>query len=339
MIRLLFCLLLFFALAPAFAQNYDAATAPNVYASASNHHYWKQHPPFAGYWQQDVHYRIKATLDDELDRVSSTFYELTYSNNSPDTLRQLFFHLYQNAFTPGSHYHNLYLENDKKVSFGKNRQDGKGIEVQHVRVNGQPVQPVQDNTILQVKLPQPLLPGQQVKVQLDFISYWGQGSMRSRMKQFNAFGYKHFDGVHWYPRLAVYDRKFRWETEQHLDKEYYGNFGQYDVELTLPQEYVLEATGTLQNPQETFPGDLRQRLDLKNFATKPLNSPPSVITPREPGKTKTWKFQAINVHDFAWTADPTYRLGEAEWNGIKCVAIAQEPHAAAGSLRPNLLRK
>jgi len=79
---------------------------------------------------------------------------------------------------------------------------------------------------------------------------------------------------------------------------------------------------------EVYPPELRKKLDVKNFATKPWNEAPSVITPFVEGSFKTWKFHAENVHDFAWTADPNYRIGEAEWNGIKCYSLVQEPHAA-----------
>jgi aminopeptidase N len=148
------------------------------------------------------------------------------------------------------------------------------------------------------------------------------------MKVFNASGYKHYDGVHWYPRISVYDHKFGWDTQQHLGKEFYGDFGQYDVELTFSSNYVVEATGELQNQNEVFPGDLRQRLDIANFANKPWESKASEITPYNKAERKTWKYKAINVHDFAFTADPTYRIGEVEWNGIKMIAVVQEGHAS-----------
>ena len=141
-----------------------------------------------------------------------------------------------------------------------------------------------------------------------------------RMKLFNAWGSKHYDGVHWYPRIAVYDRKFGWDTQQHLGMEFYGDFGTFDVDLDFPHHYVVDATGVLQNPQEVMPAELRARLDIANFKNKPWNETPSVITPPEPGKRKVWKFHSENTHDFAFTADPTYRIGEAEWNGVQCIA-------------------
>ena len=128
--------------------------------------------------------------------------------------------------------------------------------------------------------------------------------------------------VNWYPRICVYDRKFTWETDQHVEKEFYGDYGAFDVELDLPNHYIVEATGLLQNKAEAMPTGLRKQIDISNFKETPIGSQPSVIIPAT-GKRKRWQFHANNVHDFDWTADPTYRIGEVEWTGVKCVAIAR----------------
>jgi aminopeptidase N len=113
-----------------------------------------------------------------------------------------------------------------------------------------------------------------------------------------------------------------------MDHEFYGDFGTFDVSFTVPNHYITEATGTLMNREEVLPAELRAKLDIKNFKSKPWNEKPSVIVASN-GTTKTWHFTAKDVHDFALTTDPTYRIGEAEWNGIKCYAFVQEPHAIA----------
>jgi hypothetical protein len=77
--------------------------------------------------------------------------------------------------------------------------------------------------------------------------------VQRRMKLFNAWGSKHYDGVHWYPRIAVYDRRMGWDTQQHLGNELYGDFGTFDVDLDLPHHYVLDATGWLQNIDDVLP--------------------------------------------------------------------------------------
>ena len=298
----------------------------STFQSASNQYYWKNRKPYEGYWQQDVHYKINARIDDKTDIIDADM-ELTYWNNSPDELPFVYFHLFSNAQTQDSYLADLYRNNKLYPKFGKYQQQGLGTNVSKITVNGIELKMEQDNTILKVYLPTPLKSGEKISLQVSFKTYFDNGSIRNRMKMFNAFGYKHYDVVHWYPRLSVYDKKQGWDTDQHMDHEFYGDYGTFDVSFTFPNNYILDATGTLLNKEEVLPAELREKLDIKNFKSKPWNEKPSVII--EPnGTTKTWLFHAENVHDFALTADPTYRIGEAEWNGIKCIALVQEPHAA-----------
>ena len=312
----------------------------NTYRSAENTYYWKNRPPFPGYWQQDVHYHISVSLDDKQDIISGNL-ELTYWNNSPDTLTYVYFHLYQNAFQPCSYYDRLTRENDVIPVYSKYECEGKGTVVDFVKSGNDTLKTSLDNTILKVFLTSPLLPNSSTQFSVNFKTYYGSGTQRRRMKMFDSWGNKHYDVVHWYPRISVYDRKFGWTTDQHLGKEFYGDFGTFDVEFTFPSQYVLDATGTLINRDEVLPESLRKQLDIKNFADKKWNSQPSVIIPAD-GKTKTWKFHAENVHDFALTADPTYRIGEVtinlpQGNKVSCVALVQEPHAAGWQTAPGLI--
>ncbi len=299
------------------------------YRSKENSLYWKNRKPFEGYWQQDVHYKIYAKVDEKTDIVSGNE-EITYYNNSPDTLRFVYFHLYQNAFQPGSYFDKMTKENGVKPKYGHYEAKGKNEEIEKIFVDNEQVKTELDNTILKVYLPDPLLPHDSDKFQIVFKSYFDSGTQRRRMKMFNSFPNKHYDGVHWYPRLCVYDRKFGWETDQHMEKEFYGDYGTYDVEVNFANNYIVEATGTLQNQNEVLPDELRKKLDISNFKAKPMFSAPSVIIPYDSTEKtrKTWKYHAINVHDFAFTADPTYRIGESVWNGIKIIALAQEGVAA-----------
>lgn len=304
-----------------FAQRYDPLHPPNTYRNADNPYYWKNRPPMAGYWQQDVHYRILLRLDERTD-IGEGEATLTYWNNSPDTLPFVFFHLYENAYNAGS-YADLMENGHASRSDGKER----GTEVLSLSVDGIELQREQDNTVLKAWLPMPLAPGAKTVFRIVFKTHWAEDVWR-RMKLFTSWGYKHYDGTQWYPRISVYDRKMGWDTQQHLGNEFYGDFGTYDVELDMPNDQVLEATGWLQNPQDVLPPDLRAKLDIRNFKDKPWNERPSVITPYDSTVRKVWRYHAENVHDFAWTADPTYRIGEAEWNGIRCISMAQEPHAS-----------
>lgn len=321
--RITLLLILFPLLGTAFPQRYDPLHPPDTYRHADNPYYWKNDLPYPGYWQQDVHYTMNVRLDEVHDLARGTV-ELTYWNNSPDTLREAFFHLYANAAKPGSYMDQLGGNNRARGSAFK-QDTTRGTEVLGMTADGTEVKREVDNTIMRVSLPKPLLPGTSTVFRYEFITHWGG---MGRMKLFSAWGYKHFDGTQWYPRLSVYDRKFGWDTQQHLGHEFYGDFGTFDVTLDMPNDMVVEATGWLQNPGEVMPPDLRKKLDIANFKDKPWNSSPSVITLYQPGVRKVWKYHAENVHDFAFTADPTYRIGEAEWNGIKCIALAQEPHAS-----------
>ncbi|TAF73346.1 MAG: M1 family peptidase [Bacteroidetes bacterium] len=314
----------FLLLLPAFIFAQSQYTVP--FRSAQNQYYWKNNKPYEGYWQQDVKYEIKAQVDDIENTVEATEYTLTYYNNSPNALTELFFHLNENAFQPDSYYDNLWKNNKLKPKFGKSEAQKLGTTTKNWKVNGKEVKTQLDNTILKVFLNEQLQSQDSIVITCSFKTYWDTGSMRRRNKTFVSNGIKHFDGVHWYPIICVYDKKFGWHTDQHLDKEFYANFGSFDVELTFPQEYIVEATGVLMNEANVMPDSLKQKLDFKRFLGNAATEKPSVIIPKEVGKTKTWKYYAVNVHNFAFTADPLYRIDKVSFNGIDVIALVQEPN-------------
>lgn len=312
----------------------DALPPDQVYRSKENVHYWKNRMPDAAYWQQDVAYKINATMHEDENRIEGSE-ELTYFNNSPDELNYVYFHLYQNAFIKGSYLKQLELVNKVNSPMGKREQAGQGIELENISVDGQMAKTELDNTILKVFLPHPLQPGGKVVISMKFNTYYDNGGTRRRMQMWNAWGFQHYNGCQWFPKICVYDRMHGWDTYQHLNREFYGDFGIFDVKLDFPSNYVLEATGVLRNKAEVLPPALREKLDIKNFASKKWEEPPSIITPYEKGKRKVWHYTGNNVHDFAFTADPSYRIGTAYWNGVECVAIVQEPHAAKWQNAPD----
>lgn len=295
------------------------------YRSSTNPLYWKNHKPTEDYWQQDVHYLIKAEINDSTDILTGSE-ELTYWNNSPYVISYVYFNLYNNAQNKDSYAADLYKNNGYNLKFGKYRSQNLGTTIDKIQVNNKKIETELDNTVLKVYLPKPLNSGESITFNLEFKTYFDQEAIRNRMKLFNSFGKKHYDVVHWYPRIAVIDRKFIWTTDQHMDHEFYGDFGSYHVEMTMPNDYVADGTGQLINEKEVLPDSLRKKLDLSNFSQKPYNSAPSIITKKD-GTKKTWKFSAINVHDFAFTADPNYRISETNWDGVRCIALVQEPHA------------
>jgi hypothetical protein len=330
-----YCILIWFCL----FSFQTIAQISNEFAQSSNPMYWKNRKPYEGYWQQDVHYIIHASINEHTQIISGSE-ELHYTNNSPDTLNEVYFHLYQNAFVKGSYLDELHKVNKKPIRRrGKYQEAGLGTEVSDWSVNGVKVNYTLDNTILKIELPTPLLPNSTATFLCTFKTYFDRGEHRRRMALGNYFGFPTYNGVHWYPRISVYDKKKGWDTDQHLNKELYGDYGQFDVSLEFASNYIVEATGNLVNEEEVLPPALRQKLDIKNFANKPWNEKPSIIIPYDSNERKTWRYHAINVHDFAFTANPYYRLGEVTWNGVRCIAIAKEPHCSKWQNAPQYVAR
>ena len=243
---------------------YNPLAPPNTYQNHDNPNYWKNKMPHKAYWQQDVYYNIKAKIDEETDIISAT-QKLVYTNNSPDSLNIVYFHLYQNAFQPDSYLDELQSANKKDPRYGKYESQKLGTLIENITVNGENVKTELDNTILKVYLPFTLKPDNSVTFNIEFTTYFDDGDVRRRMAIFNSWGYKHYNGVHWYPRICVYDSKFGWTKDQHLGKEFYGNFGTFNVELDFASNFVVEATGFLLNRDDVLPKELREKLDIKNF--------------------------------------------------------------------------
>ena len=295
------------------------------YRSETNPYYWKNRKPHSAYWQQDVHYTIEASLNDSSDILQGQE-EILYFNNSPFELTVLYFHLYNKAYTPGSYLTQLQSNQSQTLRFGKYRKKGLGTEVTSVSQLNQPLKTELDNTILKVYLKQPLKPGASVNLSLSFNTYFDREVVQNRMKMFQNGPNKHYDIVHWYPRLAVFDAQRLWNTDQHLNHEFYGDFGSFHIKLWLPNHFICEGTGDLINANQALPDSLRRRIDLKQFANRNPSDP--VSQPIKPnGQQKLWEFSAINVHDVAFSADPSYRMDEIKFKNTRCVVLVQEKNA------------
>lgn len=308
------------------AQDYDPIQLPNTFQSVANPLYWKNKKAHTDYWQQDVAYKMDIILDEKTDIIHGKE-KLTYWNNSPDTLYFVYFHLYANQAVKGSYLDKLTQANGQIPRFGKYQNAGLGLEVLSMQVAGKELKREEDNTILKVWLDKPLLPQTATEFDIIFKNYYDNGSIRRRMKMYNSWGKKHYNGAHWYPRIAVYDKKFGWTTDQHLGREFYADFGTFDVTLNFANDYIVAATGNLINRSEMYPAELWEKLKIENFKDKPWGEAPSIIIERDSTR-KSWHFYGENIHDFAFVADPNFRIGEAEWNGIKTYSFAEEPHAS-----------
>lgn len=243
-----------------------------------------------GYWQQHVDYTMDVTMD-----VNNYQYkgeqELVYTNNSPDTLKQVFYHLYPNAFQSGSEMDvrsRTIADPDPRVMdrISKLEPDEIGyLKVKNLTQDGNKVEAKTIGTILQVKLAQPLLPGRKTTFSLKFD---GQVPVQIRRSGRNNAEGVALSMAQWYPKLAEYDYE-GWHADPYIAREFYGVWGDFDVKITLDKNYVLGGTGYLQNPDEIGYGYQKKGKKV-----------------RRKGETLTWHFVAPHVHDFTWAADPDY---------------------------------
>jgi hypothetical protein len=258
-------------------------------------------------WQQ----KIKYTIDVDVNVLSNQFKgteKIDYLNNSPDTLNRLFFHLYWNAFQPNSMMDVRSRELGKTI-LGTNRKgepiydwderirdrisklqpDEIGYDtVQYIRINGRNQKLIYHETILEVDLDQPILPHSKTSMDVAFKAQVPLQIRRSGRD--NAEGIR-YSMSQWYPKMAEYDYH-GWNANPYVSREFYGVWGDYDVNITIDRTYMLAATGTLQNAY-----DIGFGYEADNIKTKPAT-----------GSTLRWKFSAQNVHDFVWAADPTYTM-------------------------------
>ena len=244
---------------------------------------------FSQYWQQKADYEMEIELD-----VSSAQFNgkqrILYTNNSPEALNKVFYHLYFNAFRPGSE-----MAERQKSSLDVNRRfkviiDSIGpksygkIQVKNLKQNGILLNPFFSETILEVPLANPILPGESAVLDLEFS---GQVPDLIRRSGKNSSEGVAFSMAQWYPKLAEYDID-GWNASPYLGREFHGVWGNFDVKITLDKNFTVAASGYLQNPEDIGKGYKK----IKRSKSKK-------------GKL-TWHFIAPNVHDFTWAADKDY---------------------------------
>ncbi len=244
-------------------------------------------------WQQHINYNIKAALDVSSNIVKGTE-EVVYDNNSTDTLKKVYFHLYWNAFQPNSSMDIRSRELGKNMLTnrrGEQVQDWDArvkdriqklspTEIGYQKVNqivigGKQQKLIEHETILEVQLTDPIAPKTSVKLNINFEAQVPQQIRRSGRD--NAEGVR-YSMSQWYPKMVEYDYQ-GWNTNPYIAREFYGVWGNYDVTLQVDQSYMIAATGVLQNPNA-----------IAN--TQGL---------------KTWNFKGNNIHDFVWAADNHFK--------------------------------
>jgi hypothetical protein len=258
----------------------------------------------SNYWQQHVDYKMDVSIDVKTYQYKGK-QELIYTNNSPDTLHRVFYHLYNNAFQPGS-------EMDKRLQSIKDP-DGRMVtktkvgdkEIKESRIaklqtnemgylhisnfkqDGITAVAKEVETILEVMLAQPILPGKSTTFTLDFE---GQVPVQIRRSGRNNKEGVELSMAQWYPKMAEFDFE-GWHADPYIAREFHGVWGNFDVKITIDKNYLLGGSGYLQNGNEVG----------FNYQDKDV-----VVTIPKKQKTLTWHFIAPNVHDFTWAADKNY---------------------------------
>ena len=243
------------------------------------------------YWQQKVDYKMVIDMDVKKNQYTGT-QELKYTNNSPDTLRRVFYHLFFNAFQPDSEMDvrsRTIADPDSRVADRISKLSSE--EIGYIKPNsltqdGVALKYEVVGTVLEVSLNKPILPGQSTVFNMKWDAQVPMQIRRSGRDNKEGIAYTM---THWYPKLAEYDFE-GWHADPYIGREFHGVWGDFDVTITIDKDYTIGGTGYLQNPAEVGHG-----YQLPNQKTmKPVK-----------GKY-TWHFLAPDVHDFAWAADDEY---------------------------------
>lgn len=299
---------------------------PNQYRTASGR-------PGPQYWQQEVDYTIDARLHPASHTLQGEV-AIHYTNNSPDTLQYLWLQLDQNLFRPdsrgaqiikpGQRFQGVFPEGGFQISDVQVRQSGTTHHLEYLI----------DRTLMRVSLPRPL-PAQGGSVTLT-MTYRFQipSSGADRMGRMDVERGIIYQMAQWYPRMFVYDDMHGWNVMPYLGQgEFYLEYGEFEVDLTVPRDFVVLATGQLQNPEEVLTTSQQQRLQKARQSSQTV----SIIAPSEVGQPDsrprgegalTWKFHADSVRDFSWAASQAFIWDAASWEGV--LAMSAYPHEGLG---------
>ncbi len=242
------------------------------------------------YWQQHVDYSMEIDMDVKTHQYQGK-QKLVYTNNSPDTLQKVFYHLYFNAFQPGSEMDvrsRTIKDPDRRVGdrISKLKENEIGyINVNSLSQNNSPLDYKVVGTVLEVQLDSPIFPGQSTTFNMEFDAQVPKQIRRSGRDNSEGIAYSM---TQWYPKMAEYDFE-GWHADPYIGREFHGVWGDFDVKITIDKDYILGGSGYLQNPNEIGYGYEEEGAKVKRK-----------------GKTITWHFVAPKVHDFTWAADPDY---------------------------------
>ncbi|WP_034886009.1 M1 family metallopeptidase [Gillisia sp. JM1] len=252
---------------------------------------WAQAQNNTSYWQQHVDYKMEVDMNVENFQYTGN-QELEYTNNSPDTLVRVFYHLFFNAFQPGSEMDvrsRTIKDPDSRVGdrISKLTEAEQGyLKVNTLTQDGASLSFKEVGTVLEVELNKPLLPGEKATFKMDFKGQVPQQIRRSGRN--NAEGVA-LSMTQWYPKMAEYDFQ-GWHADPYIGREFHGVWGDFDVKISIDKKFTIGGTGYLQNPQEIGHGYEAEGTKVK----------------QKKGDKHIWHFVAPMVHDFAWAADPEF---------------------------------
>jgi Peptidase family M1 domain len=269
------------------------------------------------YWQQEVNYSINVTLDDKTHSLDA-FAKIEYINHSPDTLRFIWFHLWPNAYkNDKTAFSDQLLEQGRTDFYFADPKDRGYINRLDFKVNGLNAVTSDDEEhidIIKLILPAPLAPGEKINISTPF-----HVKLPYLFSRLGHIG-QSYHATQWYPKPAVYDRK-GWHTMPYLDQgEFYSEFGSFDVQISVPANYVVAATGELQNADalaelKANGAVLKNAFDAwdvlrKKMPVIPRNKKVSLDTifPVSSPEMKTLRYKQDKVHDFAWFADKRFSV-------------------------------
>jgi hypothetical protein len=275
-------------------------------------------------WQQRIDYKINAALDVATNIVKGTE-DIVYTNNSTDTLRKVYFHLYWNAFQPNSSMDLRSRELGKNTMTNRRGDVMKDWDarvtdriqkltpaeigyqrVSQILIAGKAQKLIEHETILEVQLTNPIAPKTSAKLSLVFEAQVPKQIRRSGRD--NAEGVR-FSMSQWYPKIVEYDYQ-GWSTNPYIAREFYGVWGNFDVSLQLAKNYTVAATGVLQNPNAVANAQ----------------------------GLKTWNFKGNNIHDFVWAADDQFKhLSKEVRKGLTIHVYYKEKDAKSDSAWSNIL--
>ncbi len=284
--------------------------------------------PGHAYWQQRADYKLRATLDEAARSIQGAG-SITYHNRSPDTLGYLWVQLDQNMFRADSDNRTTATVLSREA-WAKAKTEADGLKFEQMRfamesrsfdggfkidavkdAGGRPLHHLVNKTMMRIDLPQPLKPGASFTFELAWRFNIPEVNVLGRRSGYERFDQEDkndlFEVAQWFPRMAAYYDAAGWQNKQYLgDGEFTLEFGDYDVQLTVPADHIVASTGVLQNPDAVLTPAQRERLRQARTASAPV----LIVTQPEAENaeknrstaTKTWHFKAANVRDFAWAS-------------------------------------